>query len=121
MKIRNGCLSIWMTLAPNARKPLQCGVSLGAGFTLSVDEAGGLALWRYAQCLGGVVAQGIEAKDEFRQQFHHVVDLFPTLLEVTGITLPRRVNGIAQDPARLQHGAYLHRCLGPQRAYHPIF
>ncbi len=42
--------------------------------------------------------KGIKAKDEFRQQFHHVIDLFPTLLEVAGVTLPERVNGIAQDP-----------------------
>ena len=42
--------------------------------------------------------KGIKAKGEFRPQFHHVIDLFPTLLEVTGIALPERVNGIAQDP-----------------------
>ena len=45
--------------------------------------------------------KGIKAKDEFRQQFHHVIDLFPTLLEVTGVSLPERVNGIAQDPVHL--------------------
>ena len=41
--------------------------------------------------------KGIDAKDEFRNQFHHVIDLFPTLLEVTGTTMPDRVNGIKQE------------------------
>lgn len=41
--------------------------------------------------------KGIKAKGELRQQFHHVIDLFPTLLEVAGIAMPERVNGIEQD------------------------
>jgi arylsulfatase len=31
-----------------------------------------------------------------RQQFHHVVDIFPTLLEAAGIDAPSHVNGIEQ-------------------------
>jgi len=39
-------------------------------------------------------------KDEggIRWQFHHVVDIAPTLLEVTGIPAPVQVDGIAQEP-----------------------
>ncbi len=33
-----------------------------------------------------------------RHQFHHVVDIVPTLLEVTGIKAPDWVNGVAQKP-----------------------
>ena len=33
-----------------------------------------------------------------RPQFHHVNDVVPTIYEVVGITPPREVNGIAQDP-----------------------
>jgi arylsulfatase len=33
-----------------------------------------------------------------RNQFHHVIDIVPTLLEVTGIQAPETVNGIAQKP-----------------------
>jgi arylsulfatase A-like enzyme len=33
-----------------------------------------------------------------RRQFHHCNDLVPTIYEVLGITPPREVNGIAQDP-----------------------
>ena len=33
-----------------------------------------------------------------RHQFHHVIDVVPTILEVTGIQAPSMVNGIAQRP-----------------------
>jgi arylsulfatase len=33
-----------------------------------------------------------------RTQFHHMIDIVPTLLEVTGIQAPATVNGIAQRP-----------------------
>ncbi len=33
-----------------------------------------------------------------RQQFHHVNDIMPTLYDMLGITPPKVVNGIAQDP-----------------------
>src|SRR5438128_4764670 len=33
-----------------------------------------------------------------RSQFHHVIDIVPTILEVTGIKAPDEVNGIKQKP-----------------------
>ena len=33
-----------------------------------------------------------------RNQFHHVIDIVPTVLEVTGIRAPETVNGITQKP-----------------------
>jgi arylsulfatase len=33
-----------------------------------------------------------------RHQFHHVIDIVPTILEATGIQAPVMVNGIAQSP-----------------------
>jgi arylsulfatase A-like enzyme len=33
-----------------------------------------------------------------RPQFHHMIDIVPTILEATGITAPVMVNGIAQKP-----------------------
>jgi arylsulfatase len=33
-----------------------------------------------------------------RNQFHHVIDIVPTILEASGITAPVMVNGIAQKP-----------------------
>ncbi len=42
--------------------------------------------------------RGIEAKGEIRNQFHHVIDVVPTILEVCGIPAPKFVNGIQQAP-----------------------
>jgi arylsulfatase A-like enzyme len=42
--------------------------------------------------------QGIRAKGEVRTQWHHVVDIAPTVLEIAGLPAPKRVNGIAQRP-----------------------
>ncbi|MDI9915375.1 arylsulfatase [Rhodococcus sp. IEGM 1379] len=33
-----------------------------------------------------------------RTQFHHVIDILPTILEVAGIAAPHTVNGVAQQP-----------------------
>jgi len=42
--------------------------------------------------------KGIEAKGELRTQFHHVVDVAPTILEVAGLPQPTFVNGVQQRP-----------------------
>ena len=41
---------------------------------------------------------GIKAKGEVRDQFHHISDIVPTILEVAGIPQPSSVNGTAQKP-----------------------
>jgi arylsulfatase len=41
---------------------------------------------------------GIEAKGEVRRQFHHVIDIAPTVLEAAGLPAPATVNGISQMP-----------------------
>jgi arylsulfatase len=41
---------------------------------------------------------GIKAKGEIRSQFHHVIDVAPTILEAAGIPEPVSVDGIQQDP-----------------------
>jgi arylsulfatase A-like enzyme len=40
----------------------------------------------------------IKDKGEIRSQWHHVIDIVPTLYEVTGIEQPSMVNGVAQKP-----------------------
>jgi len=42
--------------------------------------------------------KGIKAKDELRTQFHHVIDVAPTILEVAGLPEPISVNGVKQVP-----------------------
>src|SRR4029077_16864025 len=39
-----------------------------------------------------------KATDEIRTQFHHVIDVAPTILEAAGIPEPASVNGIPQKP-----------------------
>jgi arylsulfatase A-like enzyme len=41
---------------------------------------------------------GIQARGEIRAQFHHVVDVAPTILEAAGLPQPTMVNGIQQVP-----------------------
>ena len=42
--------------------------------------------------------KGIKAKDGVRSQFHHVIDIFPTILQVTGVDAPAMLNGVTQKP-----------------------
>jgi arylsulfatase len=41
---------------------------------------------------------GIKSKNEIRSQFHHVIDIAPTIYEAAGVPPPGFVNGIAQRP-----------------------
>jgi arylsulfatase len=42
--------------------------------------------------------KGIEGKGEIRSQFHHVIDVAPTILELAGLPQPLSVNGVQQRP-----------------------
>ena len=42
--------------------------------------------------------KGIRAKGELRTQFHHIIDIAPTVLEAAGIAEPQVVNGVQQKP-----------------------
>ena len=42
--------------------------------------------------------KGLAGKGELRNQFHHVIDVAPTILEAAGLPAPTSVNGIAQAP-----------------------
>ena len=42
--------------------------------------------------------RGIQGKGEIRSQFHHVIDIAPTVLEVAGLPEPTFVNGVQQKP-----------------------
>src|SRR3989449_4724647 len=42
--------------------------------------------------------KGIRAKGELRSQWHHVIDIAPTILESAGLPEPKSVNGTPQTP-----------------------
>jgi arylsulfatase len=42
--------------------------------------------------------KGIKAQGEVRDQYHHVIDIAPTILECCGIEFPERVKGYTQTP-----------------------
>jgi arylsulfatase len=42
--------------------------------------------------------KGIAAKGELRSQWHHVIDIAPTILEAAGLPEPKSVNGTPQTP-----------------------
>jgi len=42
--------------------------------------------------------KGIRAKGEVRSQWHHVIDIAPTILQAAGLPEPKSVNGIVQKP-----------------------
>jgi arylsulfatase len=60
---------------------------------------------RYSQFAGGTVdpliiswPKGIKARGEVRHQYHHSVDIVPTILEITGLEMPDVYNGVKQYP-----------------------
>jgi arylsulfatase len=55
----------------------------------------------YGGTRNGMIAhwpKGIKAKGEIRSQWHHVIDVAPTILEAAGLPEPKIVNGTAQTP-----------------------
>lgn len=53
----------------------------------------------YGGCRNGLVVhwpKGIAAKGEIRSQWHHVIDVAPTILEAAGLPEPKSVNGTEQ-------------------------
>ncbi len=60
---------------------------------------------RYSEYAGGtndplVISwpKGIKAKGEIRNQYHHSVDIVPTIMEVIGLEMPEVYHGVKQTP-----------------------
>jgi arylsulfatase len=60
---------------------------------------------RYSQYSGGTCdplviswPKGIKARGELRDQYHHSVDIVPTILDVVGIAMPKVFHGVEQFP-----------------------
>jgi arylsulfatase len=77
---------------------------MAAGWAVALDAPFGW-MKQVASDFGGtrngmVVSwpKGIQAKNEIRSQFGHVIDVAPTILEVAGLPEPKVVNGTPQIP-----------------------
>jgi arylsulfatase len=60
---------------------------------------------RYANYAGGTCdplviswPKGIKAHGEIRNQYHHAVDIVPTILDICGLEMPKVYNGVDQYP-----------------------
>ncbi len=58
------------------------------------------------QCMAVSWPNGIDEKGGLREQFLHIIDVVPTLLEVTGVSAPEYVDGIKQAPIEGTSFAY---------------
>ncbi len=77
---------------------------MAAGWAVALDAPFGW-MKQVASDFGGtrngmVVSwpKGIKAKSEIRQQFSHVIDVAPTVLQAAGLPEPKMVNGLRQIP-----------------------
>jgi uncharacterized protein YecA (UPF0149 family) len=60
---------------------------------------------RYSNYSGGTACpltitwpKGIKARGEVRNQYHHAVDIVPTILEIVGLEMPKVYKGVEQYP-----------------------
>ena len=42
--------------------------------------------------------KGIKARGEVRNQYHHAMDIVPTILEICGLEMPKVYKGVEQYP-----------------------
>ena len=117
--------------APFRTLRLRC-MALDTAF--QVDEAGGVAPRRDRSGGGHVVARPHDDAGGIHRQFHHLIDIAPTILEATGIPLPDTLNGTAcpmdgvsmvytwdkanADAPSPAHHAIFRRVLGNRAIYH---
>jgi arylsulfatase A-like enzyme len=63
-----------------------------------VDQAGRVPLGRHPQRHHRPLATRDPGKGQVRTQFHHVIDVAPTILELAGLPHPVSVDGVQQKP-----------------------
>jgi arylsulfatase A-like enzyme len=77
-------------------------IPAGFGWALNTPfrETKGIASYFGATRNGMVVTwpDGIKAKDQLRTQFHHIIDIVPTIYDAVGIKPPKAVDGVPQKP-----------------------
>ena len=84
---------------PHVLRPLCRGLGRRGRHALYLDQAGGLELRRHPQRDGRLLARsGSRPRANCGSQFHHVIDIAPTILEAAGIPEPKMVHGTPQTP-----------------------
>ena len=79
---------------PSTYPHMAAGWAVCLRFALHLDQAGRVELRRHAATSMVVHwPNGIKAKGELRTQWHHVIDVVPTILEAAGLPQPRVVDG----------------------------
>jgi arylsulfatase len=63
----------------------------------------------------------IKDKGVIRNQFHHMIDIVPTILEATGIQAPDVVDGIPQKPIEGISMMYTFDAKNNAPSPHPVF
>src|SRR5262245_47855121 len=73
-------------------------MDMGVRHAILLDQADCVALGRRASGMAVPSPAVIKDKAGIRNQFTHVIDIVPTILEATGIRAPDIVDGIPQKP-----------------------
>ena len=84
--------------SPKTDNHVPRGLGLGRQHPLQGDEAAGLAFGGTRNPMAVRWPAKIKPDAAPRAQFHHCNDVVPTIYEILGITPPRTVNGVEQDP-----------------------
>ena len=79
-------------------QPLRGRLGARDGHAVPVDQAGRLALRRHPQRHDRALAGPDRGQGRDPRQFHHVIDVAPTILEAAGLPQPTFVNGVMQKP-----------------------
>ena len=67
-----------------------------------------------------LVAGRLAARGEVRPQFHHVIDIVPTVLDLVGVTAPQVQRRAAVAPPWRQPALFVRRSEGPDPAAHAV-